>query len=131
MLNRPAPWLWIVLLLCAWGAWRDWSQREVPHGPGMLAADDPDQTGLKADDPRPFDRGDFRITPLADIALTARVLAREDYRFDALAALVPTDLALGWGRMSDSAVLADITITQQARFFFGRPTGSRFPNARS
>ena len=34
--------------------------------------------------------------------------------------LVPTDLALGWGRMSDSAVLAKIDITQSGRFYYWR-----------
>src|SRR6185437_4176759 len=42
----------------------------------------------------------------------------ERYRFDAGAALVPEDFALGWGRMSDSAVLQQIDITQSARFYY-------------
>jgi hypothetical protein len=34
------------------------------------------------------------------------------------AALVPVDLAVGWGPMSDQAVLDQLTISQSARFFF-------------
>ena len=37
-----------------------------------------------------------------------------------LAKLVPTDFAVGWGPMSDSAVLADIEIDQANRFYFWR-----------
>ena len=37
-----------------------------------------------------------------------------------LADLVPTDFAVGWGPMSDSAVLADIEISQGNRFYFWR-----------
>ena len=54
---------------------------------------------------------------MAKFALTARVLSREDYHFDAGSFLSPTDLALGWGRMSDSAVLRDINIEQGVRFY--------------
>ena len=31
---------------------------------------------------------------------------------------MPEDLALGWGRMSDSDVLAKIDITQSGRFYY-------------
>ena len=32
--------------------------------------------------------------------------------------LAPVDLALGWGRMSDEAILKDIQISQSGRFYF-------------
>ena len=53
------------------------------------------------------------------------MLARADYRWDRLAALVPVDLALGWGRMSDSSVLDKIAISQSGRFYYWRV--SEFP----
>jgi hypothetical protein len=62
-------------------------------------------------------RGDFRLQTRARFELIARVLSREDYRFDAGAALAPTDLALGWGRMSDSDVLSQIQVSQGNRFY--------------
>ena len=46
--------------------------------------------------------GKWRLTPRADYDITARILSRADYRFDALADLIPEDLALGWGPMSDN-----------------------------
>jgi hypothetical protein len=45
------------------------------------------------------------------------VLSAERYRWDAGADLAPVDLALGWGPMSDSAMLARFRVTQGARFY--------------
>jgi len=39
---------------------------------------------------------------------------------DWVAPLVPTDFAVGWGAMSDSAVLDSIEISQANRFYFWR-----------
>ena len=55
--------------------------------------------------------------------ISARILSREDYRFDRLADLVPEDLALGWGPMSDNHVLAAFDVSQGARFYTWRPRG--------
>jgi hypothetical protein len=77
------------------------------------------------DDVRPFDHGEYRIVPLARFKVKARVLGSERYRFDREADLVPVDLALGWGPMSDSAVLEHIDIRQSERFYFW--SVSRFP----
>ena len=65
-------------------------------------------------------RRSITLATRAHFEATARVLSREDYRFDAGAALAPTDLALGWGRMSDSGVLDRIEITQSGRFYYWR-----------
>ena len=59
-----------------------------------------------------IERGEFRLRPRAEFSATVRILHREDYSVGALAKLVPTDFAVGWGPMSDSAVLADIEISQ-------------------
>jgi len=58
------------------------------------------------------------LTTRAHFSMTARVLAREDYEFDDLASIVPTDLAMGWGRMSDTSVLNGIEISQSGRFYY-------------
>ena len=46
------------------------------------------------------------------------MLGTEHYRLDREARLSPVDLALGWGRMSDTAVLERIRITQSGRFYY-------------
>lgn len=105
-----------VIALLAWGAHSWWSKREVTHGPGVLAAALPEQTD--ADNDRGFDMNGYRITPLADYDITARVLSREDYRIGREADLSTTDFALGWNRMSDESVLKNISIRQSGRFYF-------------
>ena len=65
-------------------------------------------------------RGEFTLRPRADFSATVRILRREDYSFGGLAALVPTDFAVGWGPMSDSGVLSHIEISQANRFYFWR-----------
>lgn len=66
---------------------------------------------------------DHELEPLADFAITARVLSREDYRFDRAAVLSPVDLALGWGPMAEDAVLRRLTISQGARWYHYRWSG--------
>lgn len=106
----------LLFLLCGWGAIHWWHQRPVMQAPGILAPDVPQQVNL--DNGTQLQRGDITLTTRAQFELTARVLSREDYRYDAGASLAPEDLALGWGRMSDSAVLAKITISQSNRFYY-------------
>jgi hypothetical protein len=105
-------------VLVLWGAVHAWSRRPLHAAPGVLAADVPEQVDL--DSPARLQRGDVTLVTRAHFDVTARVLSREDYRFDAGASLAPTDLALGWGRMSDSTVLDRIEISQSGRFYYWR-----------
>ena len=59
----------------------------------------------------------YTIQPLARFALSARVLGRENYRFDRGADISPVDLALGWGPMSDQRLLDKIEISQSRRWY--------------
>ena len=111
---RVTPWLVAAFLIFC--LWRLYSQRDIAHAPGVLAPDDPVQVDL--DGVAPIPRGEFSLRPRAEFHATVRVLHRENYTFGDLARLVPTDFAVGWGPMSDSAVLADIDISQANRFYF-------------
>jgi hypothetical protein len=113
---RSTPWL--VAALATLAIWRLYSARDVHHGPGVLAAADPIQR--RVDSAPIIERGEFRLRPRAQFDATVRVLRREDYTLGALASLVPTDFAVGWGRMSDTAVLEGIEISQGNRFYFWR-----------
>jgi hypothetical protein len=109
-------WLWILLAVGLIGWWTSPPMHFARARPaGLLAADAPNQVDIAHG--QSFAVKDFRITPLADFELTARVLSRADYRFDPEAPLSPTDLALGWGRMSDSAVLDRMQISQSGRWY--------------
>ena len=87
---------WLLLALLLWAGWSFWSNRPVARAAGIIAPDDPVQVDFDAPQ-APITPEDATLHPLARFSLTARVLSREDYRFDAEAALSPTDLALGWG----------------------------------
>jgi hypothetical protein len=92
-----------------------YAHRSITYPPGVLISSEPEQTST-AD--APISCGNFNLKPLAHLVLDARVLHRKIYRYDRQAALVPIDLALGWGSMSDQRVLDRITITQSMRFYW-------------
>src|SRR6188768_4017975 len=81
--------LLLVVAVIAVGWWFDGS-RPVPRAPGVLVPAEPRQDGVPAGTPV-REKDGFTITPLASFALDARVLSREDYSFDAGAAISPTD----------------------------------------
>jgi hypothetical protein len=118
---------WIVAALTAFAVYRFHSDRTIEHAPGVIAAADPVQRDL--DSAGTIERGEFRLRPRAEFSATVRVLHREDYSLGPLARLVPTDFAVGWGRMSDSAVLEDIEISQGNRFYFWRTENWPIPRA--
>ncbi len=89
----------------------------VTYPPGVIVATDPVQNDISAAEV-PFAYGKFQIKALARFSLDARVLHRKVYRYDHGAALVPVDLAVGWGPMSDQAVLDRLQISQASRFFY-------------
>lgn len=103
------------LLLVLLGVLSYRQHRPLQPGPGVLAAELPAQVDL--DHGARLQRSDVTLTTRAHFDITARVLSRRDYSGGADARLVPIDLALGWGRMSDSDVLAKIDISQSGRFY--------------
>lgn len=90
---------------------------DQPHGI-QVAPNDPIQEVIES--PSPFRHKEFIINPKAEYDITARVLSVENYLFDRGASLSPIDLALGWGIMSDSAILENIEIEQSVRFYSWR-----------
>lgn len=90
--------------------------RPLHPEPGVLAADPPVQVDL--DHGAQLQQNNITLTTRAHFDITARVLSRKDYNWGADAKLIPEDLALGWGRMSDSNVLAKIDIRQSNRFYY-------------
>jgi hypothetical protein len=111
-----------IIALAAAGLWQGyhrWQLRPAHPPDGQIAPDDPRQTDAEG---APVTmHGRWRLTPKARYDITARILSREDYGFDVLADLIPEDLALGWGPMSDNRVLRAFEITQGARFYSWMP----------
>jgi len=107
--------LLIFICLIAFGAYKNYQHRPVFHGVGEITPNEPIQTSTNAVD---IQLNGFTLTPLADYAVKARVLSTEDYFMGTEAELSPTDLALGWGPMSDETVLSKVKISQGNRFFY-------------
>ena len=108
---------WLVIALIALGAWEWWGDRDIQHAPGIMVATEPEQHEIAFDPPR-FQKNGYALTALARFTLTARVLGVEHYYLDRGSDLVPVDLALGWGPMSDSGILSRISISQSGRFYY-------------
>ena len=117
----------VVAALAIFAGYKLYSRREISHGPGVLAASEPEQRDIGT--APAIERGEFRLRPRAEFSATVRILSREDYSVGALADLVPTDFAVGWGPMSDSAVLADVEISQGNRFYYWRTENWPIPRA--
>jgi hypothetical protein len=94
-------WIGAALLLVLWGGTSWWQHRPLHQPPGVIAPDEPEQDNIE--DGAKLHHGDVTLTTRARFILTARVLSRKDYSWGDDAKLIPEDLALGWGRMSDSA----------------------------
>ena len=112
----------LLISYIAWGAWH-WNANRAVHAPdGVLAEGEPQQTNIPDGDT--LQMGRWKLTVRATYQIKARVLAREPYHFDAMSDLVPEDLALGWGPMSDSSVLRTIDISQSNRFYYWRASAA-------
>lgn len=117
---------WIALSVVALSkAWGQWERRAIHPADGAIAPGEPLQSD--ADGTPAVVLGRWTLTPRASYDITARILGREDYRFDPIADLVPLDLALGWGPMSDNQVLQALEISQGARFYSWRPVSEALP----
>jgi len=107
----------LLVVVLALGGW--WLLRS-PHG-GPLAPQAPRPAdGVLVSEEPVYGGLDFRKTwmPLGafqemaqgTVDVTARVLARQDYPRTGDGEVLPTDLVLGWGPMSDNRVIDHVTI---------------------
>jgi hypothetical protein len=83
--------------------------------PGVLVPEEPAQELCPAHEIARVK--DYTITAVATYTIRARVLHTKHYWADGND-LVPYDIALGWGPMSDQAVLDHLDISQGNRFYF-------------
>ena len=87
-----------------------------PPPPRVAAGADPLQSPVPDRFPS-LDIEDASIEALAGFSIDARVLSRRDYAIGREADYSPTDLALGWGRMREDAVLQQLDIEQRGRWY--------------
>ena len=89
-------------------------EESVSYGSGTFAPLVPKQKKVTSDEIFEFKK--FKFTKLASYNIKAKVLSRKDYS-DFGAVLSPTDLALGWGSMSNEDIIKDIKISQSGRWY--------------
>ena len=105
----------VVWMLIAAGIWWLWPEGELRHEPGVRLDREPVQETIAPQVVANFKK--YTITAVAAYAIEARVLHTKRYWADGND-LVPYDVAVGWGAMSDQAVLDRLSISQGNRFFF-------------
>ncbi|THB75180.1 MAG: hypothetical protein D6B28_00845 [Gammaproteobacteria bacterium] len=118
-LENPKTKLVIAIIICIFVSWKFFSSRPIKQPSGVQVAPN-NPTQINIDSPTPFRHEQFTFTPKAEYDITARILGVEHYFIDASSVLSPVDLALGWGIMSDSAVLENIDIEQSVRYYSWR-----------
>jgi len=95
--------------------WNGWRGDEIAHAPGILIREGPVQIDYSPSALTTV--GDWSLTRLATFHITGRVLGVRRYS-DERSALAPSDVALGWGPMSDTDVLQKLKLSQGTRMFF-------------
>jgi hypothetical protein len=107
----------ILAAFAAAGIWFWWSNRPIRHTPGILIADGPQQQLVASQLLTTVDG--FDLTSVARYRLRGLVLGRKRYHGGIQSQLVPVDIAVGWGRMSDQSVLDQFDdLSMSNRFFF-------------
>jgi hypothetical protein len=97
--------------------------RSIALGAALLAAYvtfvDTDDVKVLGHDGQ-FEFPGYEIRPLQKFELAGRVLSKKNYSTGRESQLSPTDLAVGWDKMADPKVLADIDVWQRNRWFYWR-----------
>ena len=132
-------WKWILAIaLVGYGAYDWWTDRntwpEIPVANlesftavrGLSPKRPPLQRPVKSGNQRiPF--GEYQLAPVARFHAQARVLSTHHFSRGRDSDLAPVDLALGWGPMADSRVLAAFEIWQAGRFYHWRTNNPPIP----
>uniref|UniRef100_UPI0023F3BD79 hypothetical protein n=1 Tax=Allomeiothermus silvanus TaxID=52022 RepID=UPI0023F3BD79 len=108
-------WLWVITALGVSGffAVRYTAARPIERPPGVTAPSSPVQIALSQ--PLRLEKNGVSLSAIASFELEARVILKHVYN-DTGARIAPVDLALGWGRMSDTAVLRRIRFWQTREY---------------
>ena len=85
-----------------------------PNG-GPIAPFEPNQSDLEEE--FAFEWEGYTITAVHGFGIEALVLGRKNYTQGDLGALVPIDLALGWGQVSDPAWVKHLRVEQSERVY--------------
>lgn len=112
---KPLAKLTIVVAITA-GLWIMNPWRSIRHPAGVLVQNPPVQKAATAVSLPPVEG--WHLSAVAEYRLRARVLGTKRYHSGFGSDLVPVDVAVGWGRMSDQSVLDQFKLSMSNRFFF-------------
>lgn len=105
----------LLLLIIGISIYHFWPEKELKHQAGVLVPDDPVQVSVT--NPVPWQKDDYTITPLAEFSIKAFVLSTNHFSVGRESDLSPIDLALGWGEMSNQAIIDGLDISQSNRWY--------------
>ena len=108
--------LWLMVVLGLAGLYGLRLCSPITHAPGVLVRTEPQQVDFTTAQ-APIVKSGWTLKPLATFTMQARVLGSLRYDDGPPAQIVPYDLAVGWGPMSDTGVLDRIDIRQSYRFY--------------
>ena len=94
------------------------AEAELPATPRIST--EPGQWEIADDQGWDVADGAYRIRPLAEYDVSARVLSARSYDGDRESDVAPIDLALGWGPMADRDMLKQLTVSQDDRWYYVR-----------
>jgi hypothetical protein len=98
------------------GTWVAWPWRAIRQEPGVLVPMAPLQKEIP---PKELpDIEGWHLTAVAEYKLKARVLGTKSYRSGFGSELVPVDVSVAWGRMSDQSIIDQFDISMGNRFLF-------------
>jgi hypothetical protein len=104
------------LSIFLWGVFGVWADRSVSQADGILVNETPVQKAIEPNRAGKLELKGHTVSVLASYDIKARVIGKERYRWDAGASIVPYDIAVGWGQMSDNKNLRDMGFSQGMRF---------------
>lgn len=112
-----------IALLVVVLAWL-WPGNLAKYPPGILVPEDPDQSSPSNGT---WQFQGYTVKALADYHIRGRVLMTERYFLGREASLSPLDFTVGWRRMSDQALLDELSLYRQRRAFIFQPKTSKWP----
>lgn len=95
--------------------WLLWPEGRIHHAPGVLVSAEPEQAPMKA--PKQWDFKGYHFTALATYTIKAELLSKARYRTGRDSEISPIDYALGWGCMSNQAVIDQLDLSHYGRWF--------------
>ncbi|MBP0048727.1 hypothetical protein H9C73_08250 [Marinobacterium sp. AK62] len=115
------PWQWCLVALLCLGLWLVRLEPTAPPAdlPPVTVEpvpQAPSQQRLGTNAKVPFEN--YQLSLLAEFALDARILGREDYFMDRESDLAPWDFALGWGEMAVADIANQFSIRQSGRWYY-------------